>query len=79
MPDLPHTALGPGAARIRKGKAKGQKAWAAVSKQKPKPPNPASPWRRSPMVKRHANYQRMVKWGRIKPKPEKEKDDAEIP
>lgn len=25
----------------------------------------ASPWSRGPMVKKHANWQRMVKWGRV--------------
>jgi hypothetical protein len=29
-----------------------------------------NPWRKTPHVKRHANYQRMVKWGALEPKKE---------
>ena len=31
----------------------------------------SSPWNRYPMVHSYANYQRMVKWGMLKPKGEK--------
>lgn len=32
----------------------------------------ASPWSRGPMVKKHANWQRMVKWGRVDKRPKGE-------
>lgn len=42
-----------------------------MAETKRKPRNPNTPWRRGPIVKRPVNYERMVEWGRLSPKPEK--------